>query len=116
MRKVTGVVAALLMASVFVAGCGNKASETKPIAEVQSEAKTMNASQLEKMVNTYKAAVEAKEVQIKALQEKIKTIPVTQLLGDEAKAVKDDIVKLSGSVRALTERMNIYSKEMQAKQ
>jgi outer membrane murein-binding lipoprotein Lpp len=116
MKKVAGIVAAFVAASVFVAGCGSTASETKPIAEVQSEAKTMSASQLEKMVNTYKAAIDAKQVQVKALQDKIKTIPVTQLLGDEARAIKDDVSKLTSSVQALTERMNVYVKELQAKQ
>ncbi len=116
MKKMFSVVAALLIVGVFVAGCGSPASETKPIAEVQSEAKTMSVAQIEKTVESYKAAIEAKGVQMKALQEKIKTIPVTQLLGDEAKALKDDITKVASSVQALTERMNVYVKELQAKQ
>lgn len=116
MKKVIGIVAIFVAASIFVAGCGSTASETKPIDQVQSEAKTMSVAQLEKVVNTYKAAVEAKQVQVKALQEKIKTIPVTQLLGDEARAIKEDVSKLANSVQALTERMNVYLKEIQAKQ
>lgn len=115
MRKFMTTAAALVMASFFIAGCGSTASETKPIAEVQSEAKTMSAAQLEKVVSAYKAAIQTKEVQIKALQEKVKEIPVTQLLGDEARAIKDDAAKLAGSVQALTERMNVYLKEIQAK-
>ncbi|MFA6635834.1 MAG: hypothetical protein WCV56_01800 [Candidatus Omnitrophota bacterium] len=116
MRKIIGSAVLLAAACMFIAGCGNTASETKPIAEVQSEAKTMTGPQLEKMVNTYKAALETKEVQLKALQEKIKKIPVTQLLGDEARAIKEDVSKLAGSAQALTERMNIYLRELQAKQ
>lgn len=115
MKKVIGAAVVLVLASVFVSGCGSKASETKPIAEVQTEAQKMTVSQLEKTISTYKAALETKEVQIRALQEKVKTIPVTQLLGDEARAIKDDVTKLAGSVQALTERMNVYMKELQAK-
>ena len=116
MKKVIGVVAALVMASVFVAGCGSTASETKPVTEVQSEAKTMSTSQLEQIIKTYKAAIEAKDVQVKALQAKIKTIPITQLLGDEARAIKDDVTKLAGSVQALTERLNVYAKALKTQQ
>ena len=116
MKKVIGIVAAFIMASVLVSGCGSTASETKPVAEVQSESKTMSVGQLQKMADVYKAAIESKQVQVKALQEKIKTIPVTQLLGDEARAIKDDVTKLATSVQALTERMNVYLKALQAQQ
>ena len=116
MRKVISVMLSAVMLCCFATGCGSKASETKPIADVQNEAKTMSMSQLESVVNEYKAALEAKKVEIQALQEKMKKIPITQLLGDEAKAIKDDMSKVATSVQALAERMNVYVKEIQAKQ
>lgn len=104
------VLAVLLMAVVLV-GCSGGASETKPIADVQKEAQTMDVDKLTVMVESYQAAIESKKGEIAKVQAKLKEIPVTELLGEDAKALKGDLSDISASVKALTERMKIYASE-----
>jgi len=117
MKKFVGITLSVLMICGIVSGCGgSKISETRPIADVQNEAKTMPVGQLSRMVESYKTVIASKQAQIETLKEKIKAMPITQLLSDEAKALKEDIAKVTGSMQALNERMLVYVKELQAKQ
>ncbi len=116
MTKFMGFAAVLTMAGVLLAGCGETASETRPVTEIRQEAADMTVAGLERMAQRYRAALNAKEVQLTALQDSLKDIPVSQLLGEEARAIKSDIDKISGSIRALTERMNIYLMEIQSRE
>jgi hypothetical protein len=116
MKRAIGAALAVVTGCFLLSGCGgSKASESKPIAEVQAEASKMTVKDLESVVKSYKETIAAKQKDLQALQEKIKAIPITQLLGTEAKAIKDDVSKIAGSVQALTERMTVYVKELKAK-
>jgi uncharacterized coiled-coil DUF342 family protein len=90
------------------AGCGKKADESKPIADVQVEAAKMNVEQLKAKAMEYKDALVAKNAEIEKVAAKLKEIPVTEKLGTEAKALQTDIVNLNKSLTALTERFQIY--------
>ena len=90
------------------AGCGKKADESKPIADVQAEAAKMNVEQLKAKAMAYKDALVAKTAEIEKVAAKLKEIPVTEQLGAEAKALQADIENLNKSLAALTERFQIY--------
>ena len=113
------ILSALIIATgLFLAGCGaggGSVSESRPVAEIAAEAKTMAVAQLQNIVAKYQQVIAAKQVDIQKLQEKIKAIPLTQLLGEEAKKLKTDISAITASVSALTERMNVYIQELKAK-
>ena len=115
MKKIVMMLLPVMLAGVLLAGCGGGVSEDKPIADVMSEAKAMTAPQIEGMVANYKKAIESKKAELVKLQEKIKTIPVTELMGDEAKKLKSDLSAVGTSVRALTDRLNVYVRELRAK-
>jgi len=89
-------------------GCGKKADENKPIADVQAEAAKMNVEQLKAKAMAYKDAIVAKKAEIEKITAKITEIPVTEALGTEAKALKAEIENLNKSVTALTERFQVY--------
>jgi len=111
--KVTMTVCTLLLvASIALVGCGGGASETKPIADVAAEAQSMDAKQLEGMVAKYQKAIESKEADLMKIKDKLKDIPVKDLLGDEAKAIKGDISEVTSSMKALSERLSVYAKEL----
>ncbi len=94
-------------------GCGSgKADENKPVSEVRAEAEEMGVEELQKMAEAYRAAIEAKKPEIEALKAKLKEIPLTELLGEEAKSLKADTEKLNDSVKALKERLDIYVEEL----
>ncbi len=105
----------LAVSLLFLAGCGKKADENKPISEVQTEAAKMNVQDLKAMAMNYKNAIESKKGDVEKLAAKLKDIPVAQLLGGQAKQLKADIDNLNKSVAALKERFQIYYDQLKAK-
>ncbi len=115
MRNIINILAPVVLVSLVLAGCAGGVNENKPIAQVQTEAKSMNANKLQAMVDQYKKVMEAKKTELKKLNEKLKAVPVTELLGDEAKVIKGDIEAVAKSIRALGERLNVYARELKQK-
>ncbi len=110
----SGIACALVIGLAACSGGGSSAGvdESKPIAEIQAEAENMSADALRQSAEAYKKAIEDLGPEMEALAAKLKEIPPTQLLGEEAKAIKGDMEKLGGSVQSLTERFNVYLGEL----
>jgi len=89
-------------------GCGKKADTDKPIADVQAEADKMNAEQLRAKAMEYKDAIVAKKAEIEKVAARLKEIPITQQMGEEAKGLQTDIANLSKTLTSLTERFQVY--------
>ena len=104
----------LLTIGVLLIGCGGKSEsaapvdETKPIAEIKAEADKMSVEKLKASAMGYRDAIVAKKAELEKLAAKLKDIPVTEALGEEAKALKTDLESLNKSVAALTERLKVY--------
>lgn len=96
-------------------GCGKKADENKPISQVKTEAEKMSTSQLRSMATKYKDAIMAKKGDAEKLADKLKDVPVTKILGEEAKSLKVEIDDLTKSVSALKERFEIYYQKLKEK-
>ena len=105
----------LTLCALALVGCGKKADENKPISEVKAEAEKMSAEKLRDMALAYKDAIEAKKGDVEKITAKLKEIPITQMLGDEAKSLKADIDNLNKSVSALKERFNVYYGKLKEK-
>lgn len=109
MRTLRNVVFCLLVVCFLtLAGCGKKTDENKPVSEVKAEAEGMSVEKLRSMALTYKEAITAKNGEIKKVADKLKEIPVAEMLGEEAKNIKTEVEALSKSVSDLTERFQIY--------
>ncbi|HEV56504.1 MAG TPA: hypothetical protein ENN87_03280 [Phycisphaerales bacterium] len=95
-------------------GCGSKSDtpasvdETKPIAEVKAEAEKMSVEQLKATAQSYRQAIVAKQAELEKVAAKLKDIPITDALGEEARAIKTELESLNTSVAALTERFQVY--------
>jgi len=113
-RKVA-VVVVLAVLCVGISGCGKGADENKPIAEVTTEAAKMSAKDLRAMAMKYKNAIVAKQGDVEKLQAKLKQIPLADMVGEQAKALKADIDNLSKSISALKERFNVYYNQLKEK-
>jgi peptidoglycan hydrolase CwlO-like protein len=126
----------------FIAGCGgggSSANETKPMDQVQAEAKTMDTAKLQATVDTYKAQIASKQGELDKLSAKIKELQpdlaasAKSLVGgltgsadaksgtadlEKAKAqitaLQADSGKIAESIKALQERMDVYVKQMSA--
>jgi len=106
----------LVLWAFTIVGCGGKkADETKPISEVKTEAEKMDAGQLRDMAVTYKEALVAKKGEVEKITAKLKDIPATELLGQEASNLKTDIENLNKSVNALKERFEVYYQKIKEK-
>jgi Skp family chaperone for outer membrane proteins len=115
MKKGYGLLVGLVLVSML-AGCGNKIDENKPIDQVAADAAKMGQAELQKMVDTYQAAIADKSKEVEALMAKVKEIPISEMMGDKAKALKDDVGELKTSVDKLKDQMAVYAKELSAKQ
>jgi uncharacterized lipoprotein YehR (DUF1307 family) len=114
MKNVRNAVLCCLIALCLFAilGCGKKADENKPIGEVKAEAEKLDTDGLRAMAMVYKKAIAAKNSEVEKLTAKLKDIPVTEILGDEAKELKADIDNLNKSISALKERFEVYYQKL----
>jgi molecular chaperone GrpE (heat shock protein) len=114
MKNVRNAVLCCLIALCLFAilGCGKKADENKPISEVKAEAEKMDTDGLRAMAMAYQKAIAAKNSEVEKLTAKLKDIPVTEMLGEEAKELKADIDNLNKSVSALKERFDVYYQKL----
>ncbi len=103
----------LLTAGLF--GCGKKADENKPIADVEAEAEKMDVAKLRQKALAYKDAMVAKQDEIKKISAKLQELGIAKSLTDEAKGLKADMDELNKSVLALMDRFNIYYKKLKEK-
>ena len=67
------------------------------------------------MAVKYKDAILDKKTELNKLTSKLKDIPVTKILSDEAKTLKDDIASLNKSVSELNKRFGIYFEKLKEK-
>lgn len=116
MRKI--LVSIMIVAVLVLNGCGakgGKADENKPVAQVQTEAKSMSAADLRQTALAYKDAIMAKQQDVQQIADKLKGLNVSQLMDQGAKQLKTDMDQLEKSVSALKERFNIYYQQLQEK-
>ena len=105
----------LVVCSLVLVGCGKKADETKPLSEVRAEAEKMDTAQLKSRAMQYKNAILAKSGEVDKIAAELKKIPVTELLGNEAKELKSEIENLNKSVSALKSRFEVYYNKLKEK-
>lgn len=115
MKKVYGLLAGLVLVAML-AGCGgSKIDENKPIDQVAADAAKMGQAELQKMVDTYQAAIADKSKEVEALMAKVKEIPLSEMMGDKAKALKGDLSEIQTSIGKLKDQMAVYAKELSKK-
>jgi predicted nucleic acid-binding Zn-ribbon protein len=115
----------LLLASVAAVtmlafGCGEQKPKTqidttKPVAQVKTDAAKMDKAQLQKQADAYKAALTAQKAELEKFQKQLKEIPVTEMLGEKAKKLKNDIAAQSKTITAINERLQVYLDELKKK-
>ncbi|MCK4753425.1 MAG: hypothetical protein KAS75_08255 [Planctomycetes bacterium] len=105
----------LVLSSLVLSGCGKKADENKPVSEVKAEAETMDVEKLKSMAIVYKDAITAKKGDIEKVMAQLKEVPITKMMGEEAKSLKADIDSLSKSISAFKERYQIYYNKLKEK-
>jgi len=105
----------LVLISLALCRCGKKADENKPIGEVKAEAEKMSVEKLRSIATTYKKAITAKKDDVEELAFRLKNIPLTKMMSDEAKDLKADIDALNKSISSLHQRFDIYYEKLKEK-
>lgn len=108
-RNTVWTVLAIWMTTGLV-GCGGNpdVNENKPIGEVKTESDQMNANQLRDMAMAYQETIQSKMASINDLKDQLKKIPALELMGENAKQLKQDIDTVAQSIQALRDRFKIY--------
>jgi hypothetical protein len=97
------------------AGVTVTADAEKPLADVQAQAQTMSVANLRSTAVQYQQAISAKQVDLQKVWTQVKEIPITEALGDKAKALKTEALKIESTVKALTERFQVYYNKLKEK-
>ena len=106
----------VLFLGIGMPGCSkDSADENKPVSDVKAEADKMDVAKLKSMAAQYKDAILAKQGEIDKIAAKIKEIPITEALGEEAKGLKSEIEDLNTSLKALKERLGVYVDKLKEK-
>lgn len=105
----------LVLCSMILFGCSQKADENKALSEVKAEAEKMDTNQLRSMAMNYREAIVAKKGDVEKLAAKLKEIPVAEMLGAEAKEIKAELDNINKSVSALKERFEVYYNKLKEK-
>jgi len=107
--------AVLAAGLIWIPGCGGSAvDENKPMSEVTSEAKSMDTGDLRSMAMSYKKAIEDKISEMDGIKDQLKAIPITKQLGEDAKALRNEIKAITTSIQALKERFSVYYDKLKA--
>lgn len=80
----------------------------KSVAEVKAKAEAMSVENLKATALQYKDAILAKQADLEKLTAKIKDIPLTQALSQEATTLKTEFQNLQTSTKALKDRFQVY--------
>jgi hypothetical protein len=87
----------------------------KPMAEVQAQADKMSVTDLKATALQYQQALTAKGADLQKITAQVKQLPITEALGEKAKALKTEAEKLQSSTKALMERFQVYYNKLKEK-
>ncbi len=101
---------------LMLTGCGDGADENKTPEQIKQEVTTLDTAKIQKMVETYTKAVEAKSAELKVEVDKLAKIPLKDMLGDEAKKCQANIKNLTASLDKLKANLAAYADGLKAQQ
>ncbi len=113
--KIISICSLLILSSLLLSNCAKKADETRPISDIKTEADKMSVDKLNSMAMKYKDAIAAKKGDLKKIAAKLKDIPLTKMIGTEAKELKGEMEALNKSISALKSRFQIYYDKLKEK-
>ena len=85
-----------------------KTEATQSLSDIKEQVQAMSMEDLMARALKYKDAIMGHEGEVNSLMAKVKALPATAMLGDEAKQFKADIAQLTEAIKPLKERYDIY--------
>ncbi|MCU0917610.1 MAG: hypothetical protein MUC88_24065 [Planctomycetes bacterium] len=124
----------VILSALVLGGCAKKANQSpsatgagttasvnvtadaeKPVAEVQTQAQKMSVADLRATALQYKQAIAEQQTNLQKLVAQVKEIPLAEALGEKAKSLKTEAQKIESSLKALTERFQVYVNQLKEK-
>jgi len=113
MKKWMAASLLVALSAVMLSGCGGGGpDETRPIDQIKMDVEQLDLARLEKEAAKYVQAITAKQGDLEKVAAKLKEIPMTELMGDDAKAIKDELAGIKDSVSALKARLDVYAQKI----
>lgn len=113
MNKVFASFMVLFLAAAVLQGCGKKADTSKPIEQIQQEVQSMSKADLESSAKAYVNEITAKKSELEKIGAQLKSLSPTEIFGEKAKGIKDQLSGIQSEMSALTQRYEIYAKKYQ---
>jgi prophage DNA circulation protein len=86
----------------------------KSVEEIKKKVATFDKSQVVGYANTYKDVLLEKKDQISSLTQKVKSLSMSDMLGEKGKALKAQLSQYTDQFNALKERYSIYLEKAKA--
>lgn len=116
MKKLTLMLAGACVAAGLLAGCGgNSVDENKTPAQIKQEIKGWDSTRIQKSIDDYKKAIEAKTAELNAELAKVKELAPQDLLSDAGRELKTNTDKIGESLGKLKDNLEVYMEELKAK-
>ncbi len=92
-----------LLVPVLLVGCGAAVEELDAGAEMAVTNETVEITELQKIVGEYEAAVVEKIAELEALKEKVREIPIGEMVDEQTKVFKGAVEEVADSLGKMME-------------
>jgi len=99
-------------APTIVSKLTGAALATVPMEDVKAEIDKLGVEQLKAKATDYKDAILAQKAELATATEKLKEIPVTQLMSADAKTMQSNIATLTKTISNLNDRFQLYNNKI----
>lgn len=100
---------------LLLSGCSGGADENKTPEQIRAEVQTLDRAAIEKQIQTYLSAIDAKKAEMDKELAKLKAIPLSEILGDKAQQIKADLSQLTVSLEKLSANLQAYREGLTTK-
>ena len=114
MKKFAMAFACAILAAGMMTGCGD-VDENKTPAEIKAEAANWDTAKIEKQMEAYKKAIEAKAAELKKAADELAAVPLDKKLGEEGKKAAAKVAEVTNYLDNLKAGLEAYAEALKAK-
>lgn len=105
-----------LVAVALLSGCvtGSGGGDASGLNQLAAEAATMSQADLQAMIAKYKGLITEKTDVAEALKAKLKKIPVAEMMGEKAAALKGELSDTMALIAQLKDKLAVYTDALKA--
>lgn len=94
----------------LMGGARDGAEQGRDMAEAEAEASTMSPARLQAQIQLMMEKITEKTELLQMLQEKLKTMPIAEMLGEKGSALKDQVAEIMQTIDSLRTRLAVFQK------